>query len=183
MKNRYIGAAVAGLIAGTLLALLIVLVFPGTAHATDTNHPEYWQDTPGEVCTNVGYETEDSAGHPYVLPNPEDGFVYSKVIVKAGSTGHSVTDENAVYTTGLIAGSTYVHPEKGSISHVIVCTVPAEVPTPEPTPEPTLPPELPTPPPLPELAETGSESGVYLVAGALLLILGGIWALSTDRRK
>jgi hypothetical protein len=97
----------------------------------------------------VGYTTEDSASHPYVLPATMPaglpaGGTYSKVVVKAGHTGTSVVHENTVYApkevTGstvtwvykatLVAGDSFVQVEKGSISHVIVCAVPASVPPP-----------------------------------------------------
>ncbi|MHB1171645.1 MAG: LPXTG cell wall anchor domain-containing protein [Lacisediminihabitans sp.] len=108
-----------------LLALGVALSAGPAAWATESNQPDYWQTTSGERCVDVGYSTEDSADHPYTLPASDAGRTYSKVIVKAGSTDHSVANENEVYRTGLIEGATFVHPEKDSISHVIVCTLPS----------------------------------------------------------
>jgi hypothetical protein len=113
---------------GTSLLIGFSLALGGavaSSAAPNTNSPDYWETLPGEVCLDVGYETEDSASNPYVLPEAPVGTVYSKVIVKAGSTGKGgVIDENEVFLTGLVAGAEFVHPDKNSISHVIVCTVP-----------------------------------------------------------
>ncbi|MCU1440162.1 MAG: hypothetical protein JWP85_1159 [Rhodoglobus sp.] len=107
------------------LSLALGGAVASSAAPTNTNNPDYWETLPGEVCVDVGYETEDSASNPYVLPEAPGGRVYSKVIVKVGSSGHGgVIDENEVFLTGLVAGAEFVHPDKNSISHVIVCTVP-----------------------------------------------------------
>ncbi len=133
-----------------LLALGVVAAAasPASAHENQAND---WVTLSGEVCANVGYSTENSASHPYVLPATMPaglpaGGTYSKVIVKAGSTdtGREHYYENTVYApkevTGstvkwvdkatLVAGDSFVHYFKPSISHVIVCAVPETVPVP-----------------------------------------------------
>ncbi len=129
------------LIAGvTAIAIGLGLAVGGTAAATaaggpttNTNNEAYWQQLPGEVCVKPSFSSENSTTKPFTLPALEAGYTYSKVIVKAGSTGNSVTNENTVYTKDrqggtLTAGDTFVHAEKNSISHVIYCYVPASVP-------------------------------------------------------
>lgn len=129
------------LIAGvTAIAIGLGLAVGGTAAATaaggpttNKNNEAYWQQLPGEVCVKPSFSSENSTTKPFTLPALEAGYTYSKVIVKAGSTGNSVTNENTVYTKDrqggtLTAGDTFVHAEKNSISHVIYCYVPASVP-------------------------------------------------------
>jgi hypothetical protein len=127
-----------------VLAVGLVAVGVAAPALAQMNQPSDWVTLPGEACIDVGYSTENSASNPYVLPATlpaglPAGGTYSKVIVKAGNTGTSVVHENTVYApievTGttvkwiyraaLVAGDTFVHDEKGSISHVIVCAVPA----------------------------------------------------------
>ena len=130
-----------------VLAAGLVAVGVAAPASAQMNQPSDWVTLPGEACVDVGYSTNDSASNPYVLPavmpmGLPAGGTYSKVIVKAGNTGTRVVAENTVYApievTGttvkwiyravLAAGDTFVHNEKGSISHVIVCAVPAPVP-------------------------------------------------------
>lgn len=130
------------LAAGTAVLLALGVAVGGTApaiaaqggggggNATNTNEVVYWQQLPGEVCVKPVFSSEDSTANPYSLPALGAGFAYSKVIIKAGSSGKSVTEENSVYTTdstggSLTAGDTFVHREKNSISHVIYCYVPS----------------------------------------------------------
>lgn len=103
---------------------------PGGGSTTNTNSAAHWQQLPGEVCVKPSFSTEDSTTTPFSLPALGAGLAYSKVIVKAGSTGKSVQQENAVFTRDssggtLTQGDTFVHPEKDSISHVIYCYVPS----------------------------------------------------------
>lgn len=127
--------------AGTAVVLALGAAVGGTATAmasngggggssTNTNSETSWQQLPGEVCVKPAFSSENSTTTPFVLPAIDSSRAYSKVIVKAGSTGKSVVQENAVFTTDrnggtLTAGDTFVHPEKDSISHVIYCTVPS----------------------------------------------------------
>ncbi|MFN4002541.1 hypothetical protein [Microcella sp.] len=128
LRTRVIAAGTAVLLA---LGAAIGGATAATANggSTNTNGEAYWQQLPGEICVKPSFSTEDSAATPYTLPTISADRTYSKVIVKAGSSGRSVVNENAVFTTDrsggtLTAGDTFVHPEKGSISHVIYCTVP-----------------------------------------------------------
>ncbi|WP_439564825.1 hypothetical protein [Microcella sp.] len=127
--------------AGTAVVLALGAAVGGTATAmasngggggssTNTNSETFWQQLPGEVCVKPAFSSENSTTTPFVLPAIDSSRVFSKVIVKAGSSGKSVVQENAVFTTDrnggtLTAGDTFVHPEKDSISHVIYCTVPS----------------------------------------------------------
>ena len=135
--------------ATTLLLALGVVAAAASPASAQENQASDWVTLSGEVCANVGYSTEDSASHPYVLPATMPaglpaGGTYSKVVVKAGHTGTSVVHENTVYAPKEVTGSTvtwvykatldagdsFVQVEKGSISHVIVCAVPETVPVP-----------------------------------------------------
>ncbi|KRF33236.1 hypothetical protein, partial [Yonghaparkia sp. Soil809] len=125
MRTRILAAATAALLA---LGMAAGGASPALAggNPSNTNDPDNWETLTGEVCYKVEPVTP-----PYVLPANTPGYTYSKVIVKAGSSGNSVTNENAVYTTdsmggALTPGDSFVHPEKDSISHVIVCEIPAE---------------------------------------------------------
>lgn len=102
----------------------------GGGGTTNTNSADYWEQLPGEVCVKPAFSSENATTTPFTLPALGAGFAYSKVIVKAGSSGNSVTEENSVYTAdraggSLTAGDTFVHREKNSISHVIYCYVPS----------------------------------------------------------
>lgn len=83
---------------------------------TIDNDPNYWENLPGEDC--VKYEPITTV--PYTLPAPPSGQSWSKVIIKTGSGANA----NAVFTENLVAGATFQHPTKDSISHLILCTVP-----------------------------------------------------------
>ena len=115
----------------------IVGVVAAPATATDSNQPAYWQTLEGEVCEEPGYSTENSAANPYTLPEADDGWQWSKVIIKAGSSNDGgQVNGSYLYDSGLEAGETFMHPVKDSISHVIVCQIPADDPE-----EPPLDPE------------------------------------------
>jgi len=83
------------------------------------NQPANWQLLPDETCVDI----QPVNTVPYVLPAAPDGRSYSKIVVKAGSES-SVTEPNAVFLNPTPGGQGYKHPEKDSISHIILCTVP-----------------------------------------------------------
>lgn len=119
---RKLCAALATLALG--LGLSVVAVAAPAAAAdyptgASANQPSNWQLLPGESC----YKIEPVNTVPYTLPAPPDGRAWSKLVVKAGSA-QSVSEPNAVFTTGLTAGAAFQHPEKDSISHLILCSVP-----------------------------------------------------------
>ncbi|GAA3728877.1 hypothetical protein GCM10022239_02020 [Leifsonia bigeumensis] len=110
-------------------ALLLVAGFvslgalPANADA-GTNDPANWVTLTGETCFKY-----EPVATPYVLPAPDEGRTYSKVIIKSGSSGQGgVVDENTVYTTGLNTGASFTHASGKNISHVILCTVPTPTP-------------------------------------------------------
>ncbi|MBG6107951.1 hypothetical protein IWX88_001588, partial [Frigoribacterium sp. CG_9.8] len=122
-------------IAGFLALLLLLLVAgvsvlapdaPAIAAGTNTNDPATWQTEPGETCVKI----EPVTVVPYILPDAPTDRTYSKIVVKAGSSGKSVTDENAVFPNPT-PGARYQHPEKDSISHIILCTIPVRDPLPQ----------------------------------------------------
>ena len=107
----------------------VVGVVAAPATATDSNHAAYWQTLEGESCEKPSFSTENSAVNPYTLPEPDDGWEWSKVVIKAGSSSAGeLVNGSYVYDSGLAAGATFVHPVKDSISHVIVCQVPSDEP-------------------------------------------------------
>tara|TARA_B100000513_G_scaffold185828_1_gene107204 strand:+ start:5000 stop:7168 length:2169 start_codon:yes stop_codon:yes gene_type:complete len=115
----------------------VVGVVAAPATATDSNHAAYWQTLEGESCEKPSFSTENSAVNPYTLPEPDDGWEWSKVVIKAGSSSAGeLVNGSYVYDSGLAAGATFVHPVKDSISHVIVCQVPSDEPE-----QPTVDPE------------------------------------------
>ena len=126
-------AAVLGLGVGagaiTLPAFATSLPSDATAVASNATAPSansenFWETLTGEVCTK--YEPVDVV--PYTLVAPPSGFVYSKLIIKAGSSS-SVDHENYVwYPPNIIVGAQYQHQEKDSISHLILCVVPTDIP-------------------------------------------------------
>ena len=126
-------AAVLGLGVGagaiTLPAFATSLPSDATAGASNATAPSansenFWETLTGEVCTK--YEPVDVV--PYTLVAPPSGFVYSKLIIKAGSSS-SVDHENYVwYPPNIIVGAQYQHQEKDSISHLILCVVPTDIP-------------------------------------------------------
>ncbi|MHA6667966.1 hypothetical protein ACX3O0_03760 [Homoserinimonas sp. A447] len=111
-----------------VVAVSLLAVNPAMANTDNSNHESFWETAAGESC----YKIDNGVPVPYVLPAAPEGKTYSKVVIKAGSG----IDENKVYTTGLTAGTPFMHATKDSISHVIVCTIPtpsivvADVPVP-----------------------------------------------------
>lgn len=108
----------------------IALAGPATARGGDssstsssnTNSAAYWSATYGS-CTKVA---DGKIKPPYVLGTAPDGQQWSALIIKAGSTGHGgVVNENTLYVDPA-PGSYWHRDKKSSISHVIVCTQPAE---------------------------------------------------------
>lgn len=95
----------------------------------EANSPSNWEMLPGEECTKL----EPVTTVPYTLGNPPAGSVWSKIIVKAGSGADANTiyttgtgsAANTVYVTELVAGTKVQHSSKDSISHLILCSVPA----------------------------------------------------------
>jgi LPXTG-motif cell wall-anchored protein len=112
-KRKHLAAGIASLALGFMSIGIAFAPFGGSAANENTNDPSYWCDD--------GIKYEDP-GSPYVVPEAE-GFVWTSAIVKAGHTGTSVIDEHHVYEP-VAAGDVLVHPEKDSISWVILCRGP-----------------------------------------------------------
>lgn len=107
----------------------VVGVVAAPAAATDSNQAAYWQTLEGEVCEKPSFSTENSAANPYTLPEADDGWQWSKVVIKAGSSSEGgQVNGSYLYDSGLSDGGTFVHPVKDSISHVIVCQIPVDEP-------------------------------------------------------
>ncbi len=107
----------------TVGVAVVAIVIPTSAAygyptGNDANQPGNWQLLDGETCIKI----EPVNTVPYVLPPAPDGRSYSKIVVKAGSD-ESVSEPNAVFLNPT-PGQGYQHPEKDSISHIILCTVP-----------------------------------------------------------
>jgi len=126
-------------------AVAATLVFVGAVPATaapptdNTNSTAYWQ-TPGtsETCQKI----DGTRGATWTLPAAPAGSVWTKVVIKAGSTGASVDAENNAYysdatyhhpagapgttwnSVASLPATTFVHPSGKDISHVIYCSAP-----------------------------------------------------------
>ncbi|MFM9877011.1 MAG: hypothetical protein ACKVOG_04065 [Rhodoglobus sp.] len=115
-------AAFATIVLGVGLSVVAVTLPAGATAGyptgPDANQPGNWQLLDGETCIKI----EPVTVVPYVLPDPPSGRTYSKIVVKAGSD-QSTSNPNAVFENPT-PGQGYKHPEKDSISHIIVCTVP-----------------------------------------------------------
>ncbi len=125
MFKKIVALATTLLLAAGLAITAVVL--PATATngyptGSSANQEQNWQLLSGETCTKI----EPVNTVPYILAAPPTGRTYSKVVVKTGSV-ESVGDPNAVYTTGLTVGAGFSFPNKDSISHVILCTIPTPV--------------------------------------------------------
>lgn len=137
MFRRITAAAVAIIAAASL-----VFVAAAPASATppvNTNAPAYWQ-TPGtsETCDSI-----EPGGTSYTLPAPPAGYVWTKVVVKAGSAPQSVDFENNAYYSDStyyynsaapytqwnqvanLQTTTFTPASNKEISHVIRCWAPA----------------------------------------------------------
>ena len=104
------------LIAALLITLGVSVFGASSASATEkpnTNKVSYWC----EGGLGVKYEPVSA---PYVVPAPPAGYQWTLLVIKAGSTGRSVVNENFVVQSPVV-GKAYSHPEKDSISHVILC--------------------------------------------------------------
>lgn len=132
------------------LATLVLGIGLATAAASpaladnpsNTNDPVFWK-TAGETCQKVDFEGDK----PTSLSLADlaslfalDGRTLTKVIIKSGKTGASVTHENEVYladmaywvdgdgttAAGPVGGLSgpFVHSSGKEISHVIVCHIP-----------------------------------------------------------
>lgn len=135
---------------GTVLAAVLAIALTGSAYATDTNQPEYWEAQFDATC--VKYEPGDQSA-------PVDFWFSDGVVLSPGEYVALILKsalDNDVYASPS-AGPLYVTKSGKDISHIIVCT-PKEVepsPTPEPTPTPT---PSPTPSPTPTPTPTPSPS-------------------------
>lgn len=112
-----------------MLTMSSGLVLMSTASA-NTNHEDHWETAPGEVCTKTDVGAQSGA---YVVPNPPDGFQWTKLIIKKGAGNIGV--ENQVFNNPVAGvGYTWVgfNPQQsGGWSHTILCYVPESEPDPE----------------------------------------------------
>ena len=117
------------LLAAGLVSLGVTTASASPNTDSNSNHANYWEDAPSETCTKLPEVTPKQT--TFTLGAPASGLVFSKVIIKSGSTGTPSLpegmDENTVYKTGLTEGAVFDHESGKNISHVIVCTVPAPV--------------------------------------------------------
>ena len=121
MLKKFIAASAALLL--TVGLSVVAVTMPASATSgyptgSSANQPENWQLQDGETCSKV----EPVTVVPYILPDPPAGRTYSKIVVKAGSE-QSTSNPNYVVENPT-PGQGYKHPEKDSISHIILCTIP-----------------------------------------------------------
>ncbi len=173
--------AVVMMAAAFVLVMFVVVLFNGSAQATDSNQVDFWCDE--------GIKIEPIGTPSYTVPPPPDGFTWTLLVVK------SATD-NEVFPNP-IPGQSYTPSNGHDVSHVILCM--EQIPTTTLPPDPTttttttttLPPDPTTitdPPPVGGVdagggatAGGGSEAAVLWLAGGALALLGGSTVLAIKR--
>lgn len=82
----------------------------------NVNDPKYWSDLGYGTCTK-----NDNPSTPYVLANPPSGYVWTLLVLKAGSES-----SNSDWLTQIPnpQPGTYYHPSGKQLSHVISCKKP-----------------------------------------------------------
>jgi LPXTG-motif cell wall-anchored protein len=105
-----------GLIAGAAMAIGLTLVTGGHVAASTSNDVSYW-------CAQGGVKYEP-VSTPFVVPDPPDGYVWTLLVVKAGSddVGHGPGNDAPIVNP--VVGQSYSHSTGKSNSHVILCMEP-----------------------------------------------------------
>ena len=115
---------------GTLLVIAVFLFFSWwvlaiRAEAQTTNDVGYW-------CADQESGVKFTPVEPFVVPEPPSGYYWSLLVIKAGSTGNSVDEENFVVQNPVVGqvyqweGTWQGEPVSKAISHVILCVEPNE---------------------------------------------------------
>jgi LPXTG-motif cell wall-anchored protein len=106
-----------GLIAGAAMAIGLTLVTGGHVAASTSNDVFYW-------CAQGGVKYEP-VSTPFVVPDPPDGYVWTLLVVKAGSddVGHGPGNDAPIVNP--VVGQSYSHSTGKRNSHVILCMEPA----------------------------------------------------------
>jgi hypothetical protein len=109
------------------IALAVGVASPASAYdagspptGQDANHESNWVWAPGEVCVK---DDKSRTVPSYTVPAPSSGWVYTKIILKAGSV-HD--DSNTVFNQP-VAGQVLTTADNKDISHIISCSLPANV--------------------------------------------------------
>lgn len=91
----------------------------GSPPADNTNEVTYW-------CGENGGVKFDPVSTPFVVPAPPDGYTWTLLVLKAGSTGHGdVINENETFPNPVV-GQSYTHSSGKDLSHAILCKTASE---------------------------------------------------------
>ena len=109
VRSQWGGATTVVMVAMALMVgLFVVLVFDGSARATDSNQVDFWCDE--------GIKIEPIGTPSFTVPPPPDGFTWTLLVVK------SATD-NQLFPNP-IPGQSYTPSNGHDVSHVILCMEP-----------------------------------------------------------
>jgi hypothetical protein len=117
---------------GTLLVIAVFLFFSwlvlairAEAGPPNSNNVGYW-------CESQEAGVKYTPIEPFVVPEPPTGYIWTLLVIKAGSTGNSVDEENFVVQNPVV-GNVYAwegtwqgEPVSKAISHVILCVEASE---------------------------------------------------------
>ena len=188
VRSQWGGATTVVMVAMALMVgLFVVLVFDGSARATDSNQVDFWCDE--------GIKIEPIGTPSFTVPPPPDGFTWTLLVVK------SATD-NQLFPNP-IPGQSYTPSNGHDVSHVILCMEPPSTTTtttttsstttttttdPSTTTTTTDPSTTTEPPPVGGVsagggaaAAGGSDAAVLLLVGGALALLGGTTMLAMRR--
>ncbi len=114
MRSQWGGARAVVMVAMALIVgLFVVLVFDGSARATDSNQVDFWCDE--------GIKIEPIGTPSFTVPSPPGGFTWTLLVVK------SATD-NQLFPNP-IPGQSYTPSNGHDVSHVILCMEPTSTTT------------------------------------------------------
>ncbi len=179
VRSQWGGARAVVMVAMALIVgLFVVLVFDGSARATDSNQVDFWCDE--------GIKIEPIGTPSFTVPPPPDGFTWTLLVVK------SATD-NQLFPNP-IPGQSYTPSNGHGVSHVILCMEPTSTTTttsPSTTTTTTDPSTTTTttePPPEGGVSAGGGatagrsgEAAMLWLGGGALALLGGATVLAMRR--
>ncbi len=103
-------------------ALLSITTLSGDVKADNEPGPNtvaYWCGDANDA--GIKYEPVDT---PFIVPAPPDGYVWTLLIVKAGSTDIGNGPGNDAPIANPVVGDEYSHSSGKDISHIILCMDP-----------------------------------------------------------
>ena len=179
VRSQWGGARAVVMVAMALIVgLFVVVVFDGSARATDSNQVDFWCDE--------GTKIEPIGTPSFTVPPPPDGFTWTLLVVKSAK-------DNQLFPNP-IPGQSYTPSNGHDVSHVILCMEPTSTATTTTTTDPstttptTDPSTTTEPPPVGGVSAGGGATAaggwgaavLWFVGGALTL-LGGTTMLAMRR--